>query len=273
MNPAAPYHDNDSSTAGPGPSSMAYHANFAQSLPQDDMYRLPDVPTHFQTAPVATNGILVIDPSLADGLAAVDGAAAPPPRKRRRTSPAQPTKRKKQVETTVEVGEDSEEEDGDGAGSSPAASGRARSVSLAASTTKGKGGGKSASKNALKIKLPKGVEAPPIPSMFQGHANLGKLLDSVKQVVVAGGGEARVFEGEGEDVMTKEQLDELERATDPDLIIKLLADLAQQRETLDKAYEALNNELFKAQIEQSVLQNVQALLVEHREMLRKAQTG
>lgn len=46
-----------------------------------------------------------------------------------------------------------------------------------------------------------------------------------------------------------------------ELVIKLLADLAHQRETLDQAYATLNDELFKAQIEASVLNNVQALLV------------
>ncbi|PRQ70430.1 hypothetical protein AAT19DRAFT_11179 [Rhodotorula toruloides] len=295
MDPYALYDNDASPTAGPGPSSMAFRANLAPTTLEHDMYRLPDVPAQFQTTPV-TASELPVDPSLANGSTdAKAGDAAPPLRKRLRNSPAQPAKRKKRVETPAEAVEESDGEDDDGAGSSPAASGRGGSVSLAASTTKGKGrsgGASSTAKNALKVKLPKGVEVPPIPAMFQGHANLGKLLDSVKQVVVAGGGEARMFEGEGEDVMTEEQLNELERATDPcvpnpssaavhahqfllhsQLAIKLLTDLAHQRETLDQAYAALNDELFKAQIEENVLNNVQALLVEQRELMRKAQTG
>ncbi|BGP35749.1 hypothetical protein JCM10296v2_007601 [Rhodotorula toruloides] len=265
-----------SPAAGPGPNSMAFRANLAPTAREDDMYRLPDVPAHFQTAPVSASGVPV-DPSLAKGsTGAKAGVAQSPLRKRRRKSPAQPAKRKKRVEASSEAVEESDGEGDDEAGSSPAASERARSVSLAASATKGKGrsgGASSAAKNALKIKLPKGVEVPPIPTLFQGRANLGKLLDSVKQVVVAGGHEARVFEGEGEDVMTEEELDELERAMDPALAKELLTDLAHQRETLDQAYAAFNDELFKAQIEESVLNNVQALLVEQRELMRKAQTG
>lgn len=219
MNPYEPHNDSFKPTAGPGPNSMAFRANLAptSTTQDDDMYRLPDVPAHFQTDPAASSA-LPIDPSLMSGPAgAKEGNSAPPPRKKRKKSPAQPTKRKKRVETPVEADEESDGDD-DGAGSSPPASGRARSVSLAASATTGKTAGRPSTKNAFKVKLPKGIDVPPIPTLFQGHSNLGKLLDSVKQVVVAGGGEARVFDGEGEDVMKEEQLQELDRAMNPRVV-------------------------------------------------------
>ncbi|GAA6044238.1 hypothetical protein NBRC10512_005716, partial [Rhodotorula toruloides] len=133
MDPYALYNNTETPAAGPGPNSMAFRANLAPASQEDDMYRLPDVPAHFQTAPAPASEVPV-DPSLANGsTGAKDGDAAPPPRKRRRKSPAQPAKRKKRVDTPVEAVEESDGEDDDGAGSSPADSGRARSVSLAAS--------------------------------------------------------------------------------------------------------------------------------------------
>ncbi|KAM0751699.1 hypothetical protein T439DRAFT_324900 [Meredithblackwellia eburnea MCA 4105] len=68
--------------------------------------------------------------------------------------------------------------------------------------------------------------------------------------------------------LSAEVLRAVERGKDPKLIKRLLAKLATQKEQIQRAYDALNEELVKVQIEGSVLRNLKTSLTAEREMLR-----
>ncbi|GAA5838575.1 hypothetical protein JCM11251_003429 [Rhodosporidiobolus azoricus] len=63
----------------------------------------------------------------------------------------------------------------------------------------------------------------------------------------------------------------LVQASEPDFATSLVASLVQQQERYARAYQALNDELFKAQVEESVLNNVKQLLVKRRDDIRHAE--
>ncbi|BGP20594.1 hypothetical protein JCM10213v2_008757 [Rhodosporidiobolus nylandii] len=107
----------------------------------------------------------------------------------------------------------------------------------------------------------KGVVLPLVPEVFRSAR---KMQD--------GGEPSWLGEASGTDEGTEEQLrEELKRAKDPAFAITLLSALASHQDYYDRAYKALNDELVKAQIEESVLNNVKSIVVERRDEIRRAE--
>ncbi|GAA5942225.1 hypothetical protein JCM10213_003839 [Rhodosporidiobolus nylandii] len=107
----------------------------------------------------------------------------------------------------------------------------------------------------------KGVVLPLVPELFRFARQMR-----------AGGEPSWMGEGSGTDEATEERLrEELKRAKDPAFAITLLSALASHQDYYDRAYKALNDELVKAQIEESVLNNVKSIVVERRDEIRRAE--
>ncbi|GAA5997695.1 uncharacterized protein JCM10292_001031 [Rhodotorula paludigena] len=154
------------------------------------------------------------------------------------------------------LGEDADEDDEDddggsdsGASSSPAPSSsgspvgrRRRPAAVRADLRRGTTGVR------LKASL-RNLVPPPVPRAF-ADADLATLFDSPAD-----------RPGQAGDLLTAEQKAELERAMDPALGMTVLETLAAQRDVYERAYGALHDELVKAQIEESVLNNVKTILI------------
>ncbi|GAA5905981.1 hypothetical protein JCM6882_009088 [Rhodosporidiobolus microsporus] len=97
----------------------------------------------------------------------------------------------------------------------------------------------------------KGVVLPLVPKAFRGNKSGAGEVDG-----------AHGKEGE-QDV---EEL--LQKARDPAFAANLLASLTAQQDCYTRAYQALNDELFKAQVEESVLNNVKLLVLKRRDEIR-----
>ncbi|GAA5938492.1 hypothetical protein JCM1841_006043 [Sporobolomyces salmonicolor] len=138
-----------------------------------------------------------------------------------------------------------------------ASASRTRSASGSPQPKKG-GVSKSKPKNRGK----KAIDPPIVPRLFRSAA--GQADDARR------GTSRPVEEGEGEGELTAEQEAALERAMDPSFATHLLTELARHQAHYERAYEALKAELTKAQIEESVLNNVKTVVLERRSAIRAA---
>ncbi|ORY82948.1 hypothetical protein BCR35DRAFT_303606 [Leucosporidium creatinivorum] len=141
---------------------------------------------------------------------------------------------------------------GDGEGNSregKAPARRSRSVSVAGSASVD-GGEESVKlkvkreKKPLKKVTKKSVRRPELPALFK--------IDNPNEEVL------------------QEREKELQRAMDPELAKKVGASLAKQSDIYKKAYAALEQELIRVQIEESVLRNVKKVVRDERDKLRYA---